>query len=418
MTSRTMAVGLALALSTVPAVGGSTPAPDRIQELLSERGEARTQFGSALSQHRRVLVVGSPRDGAAGRLAGAAHVYRKRGRHWRRSATLRAADAEADDRFGAAVAVQGRWMVVGAPRADGRVGAAYVFEREGGDWTQVARLAPPSPSLGWFGSAVALDRRRIAVGAPRYRAEETGRKAGAVFVFHRRGDVWELEGRLLPQEGDGGLGRSVAVRGGILAVGLADAVDVFERGPGGWSAVQQLRGSRAFLGSSFGGTVVMPPRGVFEAHAREIVVGADREQDTHNRQGAVYVFRREGCCWSETARLLSPQPDHDADFGGSLAAGDDGLVVGETYGLSASGNPGEAWYLARAGAGFAPGRRLISSPLRGLLDIGWAVTVGPAGIAVGEGWGRTVRVVPWQRGAGRRGFRMAQSGSTPSSAAR
>lgn len=394
--SRTV-IGLSLALLATPALASSvSPAPARTLQLHAERGEARKSFGSALSQHRRLLAVGSPRDGERGRLAGAVHLYRKRGRDWERVTTLRGDDTAADDRFGTAVALQGRRLVVGAPRAGGRIGAVYVFERVDGEWMQAARVTPPDPFRGWFGSAVALDRRRIVVGARLYRIPDQGHKSGAAFVFRRQRGTWHLEQTLEPQELDSGYGRAVGVRGPIVAVGLANAVEVFEHGAGGWARAQRLRGSQAFSDGVFGGALALPPAKVFAAHDQEIVVSASRERDTHSSQGAVYVFRRDGD-WHEVARLLSPAPDHGANYGRSVAVGAAGLVVGETYGLSGSGNPGGAWFLPRDGDGFAEGRALLSGPSRRFADIGWAVTVGPAGIAVGEGWGRIVRVIPWGR---------------------
>merc|ERR1719454_332884 len=63
---------------------------------------------------------------------------------------------EAGDALGGAVAqfaatgIDGQdeeLAVVGAPNADGGLGAAYVYRREGGVWIQDARLEPPTTDL-------------------------------------------------------------------------------------------------------------------------------------------------------------------------------------------------------------------------------------------------------------------------------
>ena len=51
-----------------------------------------------------------------------------------------AQDAEGGDRFGYGLAAAGALAVVGAPGKEGGRGAAYVFERSRGPWTQAAKL--------------------------------------------------------------------------------------------------------------------------------------------------------------------------------------------------------------------------------------------------------------------------------------
>ena len=54
-----------------------------------------------------------------------------------------ASDGALNDNFGRAVAIDGDTIVVGAPsnsEAGGEAGAAYVFERSGVAWPQVAKL--------------------------------------------------------------------------------------------------------------------------------------------------------------------------------------------------------------------------------------------------------------------------------------
>ena len=57
---------------------------------------------------------------------------------------LTAADASAQDEFGAGVAVDGEWAVVGAPGDNADTGAAYVIRRTGSDWAEDQKLTAGS----------------------------------------------------------------------------------------------------------------------------------------------------------------------------------------------------------------------------------------------------------------------------------
>ncbi|MCP3916413.1 MAG: hypothetical protein GY711_12720 [bacterium] len=92
------------------------------------------------------------------------------GTTWSLEAELTAVGESANDVFGWSVAANGDTLVVGAPgsdAADWEAGAAYVFERSGGVWTQSAELgAPAANAHDLFGRSVAIDGDRVLVGAP------------------------------------------------------------------------------------------------------------------------------------------------------------------------------------------------------------------------------------------------------------
>jgi hypothetical protein len=78
-----------------------------------------------------------------------------------RRAKVKASDGTAGDSFGASVSMTSRLFVVGSPG-----GAAYTFRRNSsGNWVQAQKLVPAAPAAG-FGTAVAIDRDMILVGAP------------------------------------------------------------------------------------------------------------------------------------------------------------------------------------------------------------------------------------------------------------
>jgi cysteine-rich repeat protein len=142
-------------------------------------------FGAALAGDAGQVLVGAPFDAAGGSPTGAAYLF-----DGESSAIVHAIPnpASADDLFGAAVAL-GSWIVVGAPLAnDGvsAVGTVWVFDRATG--ALVRRLQNPRGRTNDnFGAAVALLGEQLVVGAPR--ADDTVADAGLVYLFDASGQL-------------------------------------------------------------------------------------------------------------------------------------------------------------------------------------------------------------------------------------
>ena len=146
------------------------------------------EFGVAVAMSGDTLVVGAPEEDSDGSSeadnsesgAGAAYVFvRDAAGDWTQQAYLKASNVEGGDAFGKAVAIDGDWIVVGAPEEDSggrfapldnsafKAGAAYVFRRDmSGTWTEHAYLKARNADTGYeFGGAVAISGRTIAVGS-------------------------------------------------------------------------------------------------------------------------------------------------------------------------------------------------------------------------------------------------------------
>lgn len=120
--------------------------------------------------------------------------------------------------------------------------AAYVFERTATGWSPPARLVAEAPP--GFGAALALDGDRLAVGAPGREDPETG----AVVLFERRAGAWAEADRIVaPRGADRTFGSTVALAGDLLVAGgygtdteRGGAAFVFERGDAGWRPTARL----------------------------------------------------------------------------------------------------------------------------------------------------------------------------------
>jgi hypothetical protein len=122
--------------------------------------------------------------------SGAAYVFVRNGTTWSQQAYLKASNTETDDNFGYSVAVSGDIVVVGARDEDSNAmgidgnqsdnsapssGAAYVFMREGTNWSQRAYLkASNTETSDTFGYSVAVSGDTVAVGAEGEDSSATG----------------------------------------------------------------------------------------------------------------------------------------------------------------------------------------------------------------------------------------------------
>ncbi|MCA9637918.1 MAG: FG-GAP repeat protein, partial [Myxococcales bacterium] len=104
---------------------------------------------------------------------------------WTEVQKLQASDGGSGERFGYSMVIEGDALVVGAPRAliDGvETGAAYVFRREPGGWSEVAKLVPTDGEEDdKFGEHVALRGGQLLVSSPGYNGQ--GNAMGAAYLF-------------------------------------------------------------------------------------------------------------------------------------------------------------------------------------------------------------------------------------------
>jgi len=211
------------------------------QKLFASDAAASDQFGRAVAAYGDTIVVGAAMndDPVAGQDAGAAYVFRFNGTSWVEEAKLMASDAAANGRFGLKVAVSGDRVAVGATGQNTNAGAAYVFARGAGGWTEQQILTPTGlSSSAYFGSAVALEGGLLAVGA------ESQDGGGQVLVYRYDGASWAEEDRFTGsgQPTDRRFGHSLALDGGSLAVGTSSdaypgAAYLFKLGCSGWYEV-------------------------------------------------------------------------------------------------------------------------------------------------------------------------------------
>ncbi len=270
--------------------------------------------------------------------SGAVYVFTRSGGAWSQQAYVKASNPDASDQFGRRVALSGDTLAVGAHDEDSsatginvdqssngasRSGAAYVFTRTGGVWSQQAYLkASNTETNDRFGISIALSGDTLAVSADSEDSSSTGVNgdqssnatpgSGAVYVFTRSAGVWSQQA-YLKASNTGDFDR--------FGYGLALAGDT------------------------------MVVSGDAESSAATGVNG-DQSSNGASQSGALYLFTRSGGVWSQHAYLKASNTGINDRFGISVALSGDTLVSGAyAEASSATGINGDQSSNASAGAG-------------------------------------------------------------------
>ena len=427
-------------------------------------GPSEDNFGVSVAVSGETVVVGAnqedssttgvnstPDESAAN--AGAAYVFVRSGGAWTQQAYLKASQVTLNDQFGVSVAVSGDTVVVGANAEDssttgvnstpnesgGNAGAAYVFVRSGGAWTQEAYLKASQVSVNdQFGDTVAVSGDTVVVGASNESSSTTGVNStpnesapgsGAAYVFLRSGTTWTQQAYLKASEvinnhpflGDQ-FGISVAVSGDTVVVGAsnesssttgvnstpnesasqAGAAYVFVRSGTTWTQQAYLKASQVDASDTFGLSVAVS--------VDTVVVGGNLEDSSTTGvnstpdesaadSGAAYVFLRSGTTWTQQAYLKASNTPSSSSgegdgFGNSVAVSVDTVVVGapredgSSTGVNSTPNElatdaGAAYVFVRSGTSWTQQAYLKASQVSAADQFGNSVAVSGDTVVVG-----------------------------------
>ncbi len=192
--------------------------------LVANDAEGSDNFGKAVSVDGSSIWVGARWDDDAGLNSGSAYVFeRLPGTGWMQVQKVVPTDLGQGDAFGFNVCVQGDLALIGSVSDDSaatNAGSAYVYRRESAGWTQEAKLvAEDAMERDFFGFSVCLDGEMAVVGA--YQEDVAGANPGAAYVFLRNGGDWTQAARLVAEDAapDQDFGRGVSISVDSVAVG-------------------------------------------------------------------------------------------------------------------------------------------------------------------------------------------------------
>ena len=186
----------------------------------TQRGVNSTAaFGTSISLSGDTLAVGATHESNGGSATGAAYMFARSTGQWTQQAYLKASNFARGDLFGGSVAVSGDLVVVGATDEDSiatgvngdqndnsaiHAGAAYLFARSAGQWSQQAYIKASNTELAVdageriffndrFGRSVTISGNTLVVsstgeasgsaGFDGDQADNSKPTAGAVYVF-------------------------------------------------------------------------------------------------------------------------------------------------------------------------------------------------------------------------------------------
>jgi hypothetical protein len=307
---------------------------------------AGARFGFAVAVSGTTVAIGAPQDGN-----GRVYVYVRNGNLWSLQAQLAAFDGAPGDRFGTAVALDGDRLAVGADRDNSQRGAAYLFQRAGGSWTQVTRVTGAGTAAGdRFGAAVAIDGTRLAIGAPYHdpSGSAAGYARGAAYVYTISGATVTQDAKLVPGDStDAALfGFALSVDGTHVAVGAPGfneargVVYVFDRGASTWSQQARLPWLGAGAGAAFGRTVAI--------EGARLLSGAPFSGTAAPACGLVQLYNFDGATWLADPLALPVLPAASERSGWSVAVDGNQWLLGAP-GLSVNGPAAGGGYLFNAG---------------------------------------------------------------------
>ncbi len=251
----------------------------QVQKLKHDNPAKGDGFGEDVAIDRNTAIVGAAGDDEVGRDSGTAYVYFREGNSWKLQAKLIPSDSAQGDAFGSSVFVLGNTAVVGSNGNSHNgirfCGAAYVFTRRDGVWTEQAKLtASDAAKADRFGTAVSMSEKTIIVGAP-FRDTEAKGDAGAAYTFLFDGNTWKEQGKLFPKD--------------------------------------------AQKGHKFGTGVAMTPN--------IALVGAPWDDDVEVGSGATYSFVRTDGVWKQQEKVVPHDVGEDYHFGFSVNVSENAAIV-------------------------------------------------------------------------------------------
>jgi hypothetical protein len=390
------------------------------------------KFGFSVAISGDTIVVGAIAENNSPGSVGAAYVFTRSAGAWSQQAYLKASNSGGNDNFGWSVAISGDTVVVGAVGEESNAtgvngvpsnndapgsGAAYIFTRSAGVWSQQAFLkASNTGATDQFGISVAVSGDTVVVGAQREDSNATGvngdqandnaNNSGAAYVFTRSAGVWAQQAYLKASNTGADLfGFSVAISGDSIVVGAyqeasnatgvngdqandfssgSGAAYVFTRSSGTWTQQAYLKASNTGDGHQFGYSVGIS--------GDTIVVGAIGESFN---SGAAYVFNRSAGVWAQQAYLKASNTENFDRFGCSVGISGDSIVVGafeeDSNATSVNGdqannsafNSGAAYVFTRS-AGVWAQQAYLKASNTGISDsFGYSVAISGDSVVVG-----------------------------------
>ncbi len=268
-------------------------------------------FGTRVSMSGDYAIIGAPRYGGSG-LAnmGLAFIFNKTGSGWKQVARLAARDSAANDYFGGSISISGDYAVVGCPNkkvnANVSQGRTYVYRRSGANWLLDTVFTKTSGAayddFGWSVSVCAANTGGpgIAIGIPY--SDATGTDKGEVYFYRRNTSNWVFVQNIIPTDLAAAdyYGSTVTMDTDYVAVGaVAQDNTTYSLTDAGAAYIYAYGGGVWNFQQKLPGTVARGQFGLaMSLSSNRLAVGAPWATTYTNTSSSVYIYERTGVTWT------------------------------------------------------------------------------------------------------------------------
>ena len=297
-----------------------------------------TYFGVWISVDDDSMLIGSYEPGDTNE-TGSVYCYRYIDGQWMLQQILTPSDGIAGGGF-AFVEHSGDRAVVGAP---GRIGGStpgsvYVFEFDGEQWVEVQKLTASDGTPGdVFGVSPKLLGDRLVVGAPYRLDQEWYERTGAAYIFEFNGNEWQETAKLAPAPYESGheFGYELWLMDDMVLIadlaqfgfGRSGEVFVYEYVGGVWLETDVLVSPEQNSVDLFGGEI--------EVQGDIMLIGAPKDSDGI---GKVYIYRLVDGVWQASGEINSPLDGPDQFFGSRMELFGNDAMIGAARAFGGGGH--------------------------------------------------------------------------------
>jgi len=353
---------------------------------ISDEGD---YFGSSVAIDGDYAIIGESLDDDNGAWSGSAYIYHKEGDSWIEQIKLLAPDGEWPDRFGCSVAIDGDYAVIGAKGSRDMgvsTGSAYIYQKQGDSWFVQTKLVASDGAYGdTFGCSVSIDGDYAIIGA--FLCDDLGESSGAAYIFYREGNNWIEQTKLIASDGDSceSFGLSVCINGDYAVVG-ASAGDndmdvrtgsayIFHKQGDSWIEQTKLLASDGAYGDSFGCAVSID--------GDNVIVGAYKDDDNGENSGSAYLFCRNEDMWIEETKLVSSNGLENDNFGCSVSISGDYAIIGAQCNDEVENAAGTAYIFQREEGTWVEKNKLLPTSSSSFAFFGSSVSIDRENALVG-----------------------------------
>ncbi|MES2776854.1 MAG: hypothetical protein V4722_21935 [Bacteroidota bacterium] len=310
-------------------------------ELTAADGTSNSSFGYSVDISGNYIIIGAKTaPGPVNITQGAAYVYELVGNDWIQRAKL--TDNNNAVYYGCSVAINGNTAVVGAYGSkvgtNIQQGAAYAYYRNGLNWNFQSKLISNDGTIGdFFGTSVDVYGDYIVVGAPSVGYPNSIFNAGAAYIFSRNYGLWSQQTKIqgIQQKTGRRFGASVSIYQDEVAIGgpydYSDnygVVQMYSRSGITWAPIANM-GDILSPSQNMGDTYRLFGANVSLSNGYLMVNSPYEQVNGMISAGACFILkRRTDGSYGLAKRVIEPDGFYYSVFGFSCALDETGFIIG------------------------------------------------------------------------------------------